>query len=529
MPLGAARARRARIQAAKEKKKSKKKVVTVREKKQIMVDEDVCHWVKKKGLSSLPLPFRKSFPSKVGWLYGCDAVASQLGHQRIPPPPPPVGQYPPQPSTYLHSQRIERPLNEFGSSPIHSSWLDNNDSNDSIALLFSSSSDIPPPPKYPPPPPPPQHITSNGFAPPNTQIINYSQVRKLPKEAFDLTSKLFAAAAAGSATGMQELFEKGADPLALSSNGMTVAHIALKHSDAFQCLALLSDFASVTLELSDNKGRTPLHIAASRGWKDSTSLLLQSAVSPRIIDDNGLTAVALASLSGHTDCASLLTHYDMDHVGDVKTALHATEWRKIYMNDSKIDRQPKTPEQIKRLMEVWSTFFANASVCQKESNLVQGECNNDTWNDWIEKDDEIGSYLNVITGQIARPYDMKHEGRGAEGGWMKVSSACNVEEYFFNYFTGEIKSLSLTYESENENWVDVEFEEENVERKWQHLYDENGEMYYLNISTGETTWQIPKTENTGDNFENSEWTPLWSEDHQAYYWYNNVTGESQWE
>ena len=61
---------------------------------------------------------------------------------------------------------------------------------------------------------------------------------------------------------------------------------------------------------------------------------------------------------------------------------------------------------------------------------------------------------------------------------------------------------------------------------WQKLYDESsGQYYYLNSIDGSSTWDKPS-----DYAEpNASWAKEWDSNSKAYYYLNSVTGESTWE
>ena len=58
--------------------------------------------------------------------------------------------------------------------------------------------------------------------------------------------------------------------------------------------------------------------------------------------------------------------------------------------------------------------------------------------------------------------------------------------------------------------------------EWTTSYDENGNEYYYNNYTGESTWTKPTSTN-----QDNDWTISYDE-HGNEYYVNNRTGESSW-
>lgn len=78
--------------------------------------------------------------------------------------------------------------------------------------------------------------------------------------------------------------------------GQAVTHISASNGQ----LALLAYFykeLQVPLDLKDNAGRTPLHIAALEGQEQSAGLLIALSIDMNLQDDEGMTPLHLAALS----------------------------------------------------------------------------------------------------------------------------------------------------------------------------------------------------------------------------------------
>lgn len=61
------------------------------------------------------------------------------------------------------------------------------------------------------------------------------------------------------------------------------------------------------LNVKDEFGFTPLHLAADRGHADAVAYLLSLGVDKSILDPDGQTAKEIAEISGRADVVTLLS------------------------------------------------------------------------------------------------------------------------------------------------------------------------------------------------------------------------------
>ena len=107
----------------------------------------------------------------------------------------------------------------------------------------------------------------------------------------------------------------------------------LLHAAALGNTDLLKELLQKRADLNctNNRGRTPLHVAALQGHDEATALLLQAGggtacAAVNAVDDNGNTPLHLAARAGHAEVVQLLLTYGADAavagLGG-RTALHA--------------------------------------------------------------------------------------------------------------------------------------------------------------------------------------------------------------
>ncbi|XP_053557650.1 ankyrin repeat domain-containing protein 27 [Bombina bombina] len=120
-------------------------------------------------------------------------------------------------------------------------------------------------------------------------------------------------------------------PFSRDDRGYTPLHIAAICGQAQFIDLLVSKGAAVNA--TDYHGSTPLHLSCQKGYQTITLLLLHYKSCPDIQDNNGNTPLHLACTYGHEDCVKALVYYDVHScrmdTGNEKgdTALHiAARW-----------------------------------------------------------------------------------------------------------------------------------------------------------------------------------------------------------
>lgn len=110
----------------------------------------------------------------------------------------------------------------------------------------------------------------------------------------------------GTAGIVRLLVDRGrADVDAVSAKtGATPLHVAVSSNNAAVAAALLD--AGADIDAIDDAGRTPLHVAAVNGWRDSVELLVARRATIIVRDAGDKLPADLAEDHGHTEIARLL-------------------------------------------------------------------------------------------------------------------------------------------------------------------------------------------------------------------------------
>ena len=109
-----------------------------------------------------------------------------------------------------------------------------------------------------------------------------------------LSSKLRAASYRGDESEVDLLLKSGADPLAAGPNGQCAIHMAAMGGRHEICEKLLVATQGDGVDMQDEHGRTPMHLASRNGMVDCIQTLIMSAANPLYRDSFGQTAKDVA-------------------------------------------------------------------------------------------------------------------------------------------------------------------------------------------------------------------------------------------
>ncbi|XP_069757889.1 ankyrin repeat domain-containing protein 27 isoform X2 [Narcine bancroftii] len=98
-------------------------------------------------------------------------------------------------------------------------------------------------------------------------------------------------------------------PASRDDRGYTPLHVAALCGQPMIIDVLVSKGGAVNA--TDYHGSTPLHLSCQKGYQNVTLLLLDYKASTEIQDNNGNTALHLACMHGHEDCVKALVYYQL--------------------------------------------------------------------------------------------------------------------------------------------------------------------------------------------------------------------------
>lgn len=176
---------------------------------------------------------------------------------------------------------------------------------------------------------------------------------------------------------------------------------------------LICKFTS--LDFKDNKGLTPLMVAAQHGHYEICELLLKSGANPELEDDGGLTAMKIAESNGFTKIVQLLTtntiqetvptstsHYEKTLAPFVTLQIHSQPIQHSLNSASptKLSQEIETSEYTTEELLGWEAeeetrIPSNDDTCFDQAKTVQAHISShrpiDRDSDWSDIDIELPS------------------------------------------------------------------------------------------------------------------------------------------
>lgn len=163
----------------------------------------------------------------------------------------------------------------------------------------------------------------------------------------------------------------------------------------------------IDINTCDEKGRTALIIAASRGYEEICTFLLESGADPDVKDVDGNTALTVAENKGHQKIASLLKQHD--------TAKQITADSENAYNSSKLNAGLVADEPSEVLdISVWEEEIEsdapdNDPDCLRRAEEIQHEISLhavvDTDYDWMDVDIELPDIVSAPRNSLMEDED----------------------------------------------------------------------------------------------------------------------------
>lgn len=153
-----------------------------------------------------------------------------------------------------------------------------------------------------------------------TTIVSYLLEQGVEVNAQDPTGQtaLHWAAVRGSLSSVEILLRGGADPTIVDSKGYSVCHVAAQYGQTSSIYLLYMKWG-IDTNLPDNDGRTPLHWACYKGFRDLVKLLIVMGADVMKMDAEDCTPLHWAAIKGHTDASMALLQ------GGAEDALESTD------------------------------------------------------------------------------------------------------------------------------------------------------------------------------------------------------------
>ncbi|XP_072135807.1 ankyrin repeat domain-containing protein 27 isoform X4 [Mobula birostris] len=244
-------------------------------------------------------------------------------------------------------------------------------------------------------------------------------------------------------------------PSSRDDRGYTPLHVAAFCGQPMMIDVLVSKGGVVNA--TDYHGSTPLHLSCQKGYQNVTLLLLDYKASTEIQDNNGNTALHLACMHGHEDCVKALVYYQLyacnlnmtNDKGD--TPLHiAARWgydgiiQVLLENGANTEVQNKMKETPlhcalnSKILDLLEITFINTDRQQSYQESINRSPQSFT---------DVGSQKSTISTASSISVEMKQE---EEKGKYK-----EVEKLLRAVADGDVEMVRYLLE-----WVDEDLEEE---------------------------------------------------------------------
>lgn len=124
----------------------------------------------------------------------------------------------------------------------------------------------------------------------------------------DLNNRLFCAAKEGDLSAIENALHEGADIHAKNDQEWSVLHFAVRDRCFLDCVKFIVEHG-VNPNVTDNQGKTPIHLAVKLGALEVIEYLISQGADPVAKNNKGETTIMEAAISGDVECLNKLLPY----------------------------------------------------------------------------------------------------------------------------------------------------------------------------------------------------------------------------
>ena len=143
-------------------------------------------------------------------------------------------------------------------------------------------------------------------------LLRLGARRSMTMIARDAGTPLYIAAETGQVDIIEMLVGQGLDVNIQDNRGFTPLHVAADQNQLESACTLIGLGGRRSMTVTADELGTPLHLAAAEGHKDMVSLLLKEGCPTDVIDGNSQSPVHVAAMSGEVDIIEMLINHGLD-------------------------------------------------------------------------------------------------------------------------------------------------------------------------------------------------------------------------
>ena len=287
----------------------------------------------------------------------------------------------------------------------------------------------------------------------DSEIVNHAGPRR--------DAPIHVAAAAGDMPCLELIIHHGADVRLVDDQGQTALHCATRQSQSRAAAYLLDVGADQILDVGDHRGNTPLHCATELGAADLVQLLLESAARVHVVNSSGHSPLDLAS--SH-EVRELLQAY----VPDDESCLDQRSYSRCLMPGEEAQQRE------------WEERSSYTYQVQEDPTSGHG----------YSSSSARSLVREALSRQPIYPVpDHHHEYHDSALGYSHDDQYDDVDHW---HHSRHVEQESYP----TEITTDVSFVSRFYSQSawWDSHYTEDGHVYFVQVSSGESQWADPRLE-----------------------------------